>query len=155
MEKRQEREQDSSKKEHTTKLITPQVAKVEHSYRPGRPQRRAAAVFAELQGPVGIHCVSVHSSVRRLPGEADRLQRQQPAQDDRRRGDASHRRRGPSGCCPLFLFRTSTCSKVKVLDTRGPDRNQAVYLKTCGIENVSLICVNGDAFLWVLIWNRD
>lgn len=36
MEKRQERERDSSKKEHTTKLITPQVAKVEHSYRPGR-----------------------------------------------------------------------------------------------------------------------
>lgn len=35
MEKRQERERDSSKKEHTTKLITPQVAKVEHSYRPG------------------------------------------------------------------------------------------------------------------------
>ncbi|XP_068177492.1 protein PAT1 homolog 1 [Antennarius striatus] len=34
MEKRQERERDSSKKEHTTKLITPQVAKVEHSYRP-------------------------------------------------------------------------------------------------------------------------
>ncbi|XP_029985923.1 LOW QUALITY PROTEIN: protein PAT1 homolog 1-like [Sphaeramia orbicularis] len=34
MEKRQERESDSSKKEHTTKLITPQVAKVEHTYRP-------------------------------------------------------------------------------------------------------------------------
>ncbi|CAF93534.1 unnamed protein product, partial [Tetraodon nigroviridis] len=34
MEKRQERETDSSKKEHTTKLITPQIAKVEHSYRP-------------------------------------------------------------------------------------------------------------------------
>ncbi|KAG7225821.1 hypothetical protein INR49_014342 [Caranx melampygus] len=34
MEKRQERETDSSKKEHTTKLITPQVAKVEHTYRP-------------------------------------------------------------------------------------------------------------------------
>uniref|UniRef100_A0A8P4FVP6 Protein PAT1 homolog 1 n=1 Tax=Dicentrarchus labrax TaxID=13489 RepID=A0A8P4FVP6_DICLA len=34
MEKRQERERDSSKKEHTTKLITPQVAKVEHTYRP-------------------------------------------------------------------------------------------------------------------------
>ncbi|KAM4604051.1 protein PAT1 homolog 1 [Polymixia lowei] len=33
MEKRQERERDSSKKEHT-KLITPQVAKVEHTYRP-------------------------------------------------------------------------------------------------------------------------
>uniref|UniRef100_H3CHY8 Uncharacterized protein n=1 Tax=Tetraodon nigroviridis TaxID=99883 RepID=H3CHY8_TETNG len=29
-----ERETDSSKKEHTTKLITPQIAKVEHSYRP-------------------------------------------------------------------------------------------------------------------------
>lgn len=54
MEKRQEREQDSSKKEHTTKLITPQVAKVEHSYRPGRSQKRAAAtVFTELQGPCG------------------------------------------------------------------------------------------------------
>lgn len=36
MEKRQERERDSSKKEHTTKLITPQVAKVEHTYRPGK-----------------------------------------------------------------------------------------------------------------------
>ncbi|XP_054634679.1 protein PAT1 homolog 1 isoform X1 [Dunckerocampus dactyliophorus] len=34
MEKRQERERDSSKKEHTTKLITPQVAKIEHTYRP-------------------------------------------------------------------------------------------------------------------------
>ncbi|XP_056135861.1 protein PAT1 homolog 1 isoform X2 [Lampris incognitus] len=34
MEKRQERERDSSKKEHTTKLITPQIAKVEHTYRP-------------------------------------------------------------------------------------------------------------------------
>lgn len=34
MEKRQEGESDSSKKEHTTKLITPQVAKVEHTYRP-------------------------------------------------------------------------------------------------------------------------
>ncbi|XP_062243549.1 protein PAT1 homolog 1 isoform X1 [Platichthys flesus] len=34
MEKRQERERDSSKKEYTTKLITPQVAKVEHTYRP-------------------------------------------------------------------------------------------------------------------------
>ncbi|CAL9700952.1 unnamed protein product [Knipowitschia caucasica] len=35
MEKRQEKERDSSsKKEHTTKLITPQVAKVEHTYRP-------------------------------------------------------------------------------------------------------------------------
>ncbi|CAN9510029.1 unnamed protein product [Ophioblennius macclurei] len=34
MEKRTERERDSSKKEHTTKLITPQVAKVEHTYRP-------------------------------------------------------------------------------------------------------------------------
>ncbi|XP_062297036.1 protein PAT1 homolog 1 [Scomber scombrus] len=34
MEKRQERERDSSKKEHTTKLITPQVAKLEHTYRP-------------------------------------------------------------------------------------------------------------------------
>ncbi|TNM86134.1 hypothetical protein fugu_008405 [Takifugu bimaculatus] len=34
MEKRQERQTDSSKKEHTTKLITPQIAKVEHSYRP-------------------------------------------------------------------------------------------------------------------------
>uniref|UniRef100_A0A3Q2CJ93 Protein PAT1 homolog 1 n=1 Tax=Cyprinodon variegatus TaxID=28743 RepID=A0A3Q2CJ93_CYPVA len=35
MEKRQERERDSSsKKEHATKLITPQVAKVEHTYRP-------------------------------------------------------------------------------------------------------------------------
>ncbi|KAM3864694.1 protein PAT1 homolog 1 [Diretmus argenteus] len=34
MEKRQERDRDSSKKEHTTKLITPQVAKVEHTYRP-------------------------------------------------------------------------------------------------------------------------
>ncbi|KAK5603404.1 Protein PAT1 1 [Crenichthys baileyi] len=36
MEKRQERERDSSssRKEHTTKLITPQVAKVEHTYRP-------------------------------------------------------------------------------------------------------------------------
>lgn len=36
MEKRQERQTDSSKKEHTTKLITPQIAKVEHSYRPGK-----------------------------------------------------------------------------------------------------------------------
>ena len=44
MEKRQERERDSSsKKEHTTKLITPQVAKVEHTYRPGRCERSAAA----------------------------------------------------------------------------------------------------------------
>uniref|UniRef100_A0A3P9MPK8 PAT1 homolog 1, processing body mRNA decay factor n=1 Tax=Oryzias latipes TaxID=8090 RepID=A0A3P9MPK8_ORYLA len=35
MEKRQEKEQDSSsRKEHATKLITPQVAKVEHTYRP-------------------------------------------------------------------------------------------------------------------------
>ncbi|CAL8329085.1 unnamed protein product [Merluccius merluccius] len=34
LEKRQERERDSTKKEHTTKLITPQVAKVEHTYRP-------------------------------------------------------------------------------------------------------------------------
>ncbi|KAM6939572.1 protein PAT1 homolog 1 [Xenentodon cancila] len=35
MEKRQDKERDSSsKKEHTTKLITPQVAKVEHTYRP-------------------------------------------------------------------------------------------------------------------------
>ncbi|XP_040042689.1 protein PAT1 homolog 1 isoform X1 [Gasterosteus aculeatus] len=34
MEKRQDRESDSSKKEYTTKLITPQVAKVEHTYRP-------------------------------------------------------------------------------------------------------------------------
>ncbi|XP_076866537.1 protein PAT1 homolog 1 [Brachyhypopomus gauderio] len=34
MEKRQERDRDSSRKEHTTKLITPQVAKVEHTYRP-------------------------------------------------------------------------------------------------------------------------
>ncbi|XP_014880048.1 protein PAT1 homolog 1 isoform X3 [Poecilia latipinna] len=35
MEKRQEKERDSSsRKEHTTKLITPQVAKVEHTYRP-------------------------------------------------------------------------------------------------------------------------
>ncbi|XP_031722909.1 protein PAT1 homolog 1 isoform X2 [Anarrhichthys ocellatus] len=34
MEKRQERERDSSKKEYATKLITPQVAKVEHTYRP-------------------------------------------------------------------------------------------------------------------------
>lgn len=38
MEKRQERQTDSSKKEHTTKLITPQIAKVEHSYRPGKWQ---------------------------------------------------------------------------------------------------------------------
>lgn len=36
MEKRQERQTNSSKKEHTTKLITPQIAKVEHSYRPGK-----------------------------------------------------------------------------------------------------------------------
>lgn len=36
MEKRQEKERDSSKKEHTTKLITPQVAKIEHTYRPGK-----------------------------------------------------------------------------------------------------------------------
>ncbi|XP_068606879.1 protein PAT1 homolog 1 [Brachionichthys hirsutus] len=34
MERRQEGDTDSSKKEHTTKLITPQVPKVEHSYRP-------------------------------------------------------------------------------------------------------------------------
>ncbi|XP_037546048.1 protein PAT1 homolog 1 [Nematolebias whitei] len=35
LEKRQEKERDSSsKKEHATKLITPQVAKVEHTYRP-------------------------------------------------------------------------------------------------------------------------
>ncbi|XP_066517968.1 protein PAT1 homolog 1 isoform X2 [Hoplias malabaricus] len=34
MEKRQERDQDSSRKEHATKLITPQVAKLEHTYRP-------------------------------------------------------------------------------------------------------------------------
>lgn len=40
MEKRQERERDSSsKKEHATKLITPQVAKVEHTYRPGKNQQ--------------------------------------------------------------------------------------------------------------------
>lgn len=40
MEKRQEKERDSSsKKEHATKLITPQVAKVEHTYRPGRSSR--------------------------------------------------------------------------------------------------------------------
>lgn len=35
MEKRQERDRDN-KKEHATKLITPQVAKLEHTYRPGR-----------------------------------------------------------------------------------------------------------------------
>ncbi|KAK1792757.1 hypothetical protein P4O66_012677 [Electrophorus voltai] len=34
MEKRQEQDRDRSRKEHTTKLITPQVAKVEHTYRP-------------------------------------------------------------------------------------------------------------------------
>lgn len=34
MEKRQERDRDSSRKEHATKLITPQVAKLEHTYRP-------------------------------------------------------------------------------------------------------------------------
>ncbi|XP_035274912.1 protein PAT1 homolog 1 [Anguilla rostrata] len=34
MEKRQERDRDSSRKEHTTKLITPQVAKLEHAYKP-------------------------------------------------------------------------------------------------------------------------
>ncbi|KAF7687039.1 hypothetical protein HF521_015432 [Silurus meridionalis] len=34
MEKRQERDRDSSRKEHATKLITPQVAKIEHTYRP-------------------------------------------------------------------------------------------------------------------------
>ncbi|KAM8843733.1 protein PAT1 homolog 1 [Synchiropus picturatus] len=34
MEKRPERERDSSKKEYATKLITPQVAKMEHTYRP-------------------------------------------------------------------------------------------------------------------------
>lgn len=39
MEKRQEKERDSSRKEHTTKLITPQVAKVEHTYRPGEEQQ--------------------------------------------------------------------------------------------------------------------
>lgn len=35
MEKRQERDRDN-RKEHTTKLITPQVAKLEHTYRPGK-----------------------------------------------------------------------------------------------------------------------
>ena len=35
MERRQERDRDSSRKEHSTKLITPQVAKLEHTYRPG------------------------------------------------------------------------------------------------------------------------
>ncbi|XP_014064527.2 protein PAT1 homolog 1 isoform X1 [Salmo salar] len=34
MEKRQERDRDGVRKEHTTKLITPQVAKLEHTYRP-------------------------------------------------------------------------------------------------------------------------
>ncbi|XP_019899527.1 protein PAT1 homolog 1 isoform X2 [Esox lucius] len=34
MEKKQERDRDSIRKEHTTKLITPQVAKLEHTYRP-------------------------------------------------------------------------------------------------------------------------
>ncbi|XP_062340318.1 protein PAT1 homolog 1 isoform X2 [Osmerus eperlanus] len=34
MERRQERDRDSSRKEHSTKLITPQVAKLEHTYRP-------------------------------------------------------------------------------------------------------------------------
>ncbi|CAB1328241.1 unnamed protein product [Coregonus sp. 'balchen'] len=34
MEKRQERDRDGVRKEHTTKLITPQVAKLEHIYRP-------------------------------------------------------------------------------------------------------------------------
>ncbi|XP_053335393.1 protein PAT1 homolog 1 [Clarias gariepinus] len=34
MEKRPERDRDSSRKEHATKLITPQVAKLEHTYRP-------------------------------------------------------------------------------------------------------------------------
>lgn len=36
MEKRQERDRDGVRKEHTTKLITPQVAKLEHTYRPGK-----------------------------------------------------------------------------------------------------------------------
>lgn len=91
MEKRQERERDSSKKEHTTKLITPQVAKVEHSYRPGTgppPSTLCAARWASADG------VFVNSSVRRLPWEADGVQRQQPPQDDRRRGDGSDGRRG-------------------------------------------------------------
>lgn len=35
MEKRQELDMDN-KKEHATKLITPQVAKLEHTYRPGK-----------------------------------------------------------------------------------------------------------------------
>lgn len=40
MEKKQERDRDSSsKKEHATKLITPQVAKLEHTYRPGERGR--------------------------------------------------------------------------------------------------------------------
>nr|XP_046164302.1 protein PAT1 homolog 1-like [Oncorhynchus gorbuscha] len=34
LEKRQERDRDGMRKEHTTKLITPQVAKLEHTYRP-------------------------------------------------------------------------------------------------------------------------
>ncbi|XP_064783536.1 protein PAT1 homolog 1-like [Oncorhynchus masou masou] len=34
LEKRQERDRDGVRKEHTTKLITPQVAKLEHIYRP-------------------------------------------------------------------------------------------------------------------------
>uniref|UniRef100_A0A674EBP0 Protein PAT1 homolog 1 n=1 Tax=Salmo trutta TaxID=8032 RepID=A0A674EBP0_SALTR len=34
MEKRQERDRDGVRKEHTTKLITPQVARLEHTYRP-------------------------------------------------------------------------------------------------------------------------
>ncbi|CDQ65728.1 unnamed protein product [Oncorhynchus mykiss] len=34
LEKRQERDRDGVRKEHTTKLITPQVAKLEHTYRP-------------------------------------------------------------------------------------------------------------------------
>ncbi|KAJ8001086.1 hypothetical protein DPEC_G00187560 [Dallia pectoralis] len=34
LEKKQERDRDSVRKEHTTKLITPQVAKLEHTYRP-------------------------------------------------------------------------------------------------------------------------
>lgn len=44
LEKRQEKERDSSsKKEHATKLITPQIAKVEHTYRPGNSQQNPPA----------------------------------------------------------------------------------------------------------------
>lgn len=93
MEKRQEKEQDSSRKEHATKLITPQVAKVEHTYRPGE-DRQGPSCPLSSGSPDVLRFLC--SSVCRISGEADGVQRQQPEEDDRRRGNDPLRRRGRS-----------------------------------------------------------